>query len=274
VVFIAVNIFERIAKSFPGLGLKLRQAGMAETPEQFVKKAFFAAFYMTTFVVFLLGALFLRLNILLRLLYFVSPFLFVVLFLYFMKLPEVKIQQKEREIDKEIVFAGRFLVIELESGVPLYNSLINVSKSYRTIGKAINEIIENVDLGATMEESIEEAIELTPSENFRKLLWQIMNSLKTGADVSASLNAVVEQVTREQIIAVKEYGRKLNPLAMFYMMIAVIVPSLGVAMLIVLSSFLAFELGISTLLILALFIGFVQLMFITIIRSSRPSVDI
>jgi len=274
VVAVKFNIFERIAKSFPTLGLKLKQAGMKETPVGFVKKAAFASFYLTTFVVFVLGAIFMKLNILLRLLYFVFPIVFVVLFFYFMNLPEAKIHQKEREIDKELVFAGRFLVIELESGVPLYNSLINVSKSYRTIGKAIKEIIENVDLGATMEESIEEAIELTPSENFRKLLWQIMNSLKTGADVSASLNAVVEQVTREQIIAVKEYGRKLNPLAMFYMMIAVIVPSLGVAMLIVLSSFLAFELGISTLLILALFIGFVQLMFITIIRSSRPSVDI
>jgi flagellar protein FlaJ len=274
VVFIAVNIFERIAKSFPGLGLKLRQAGMAYTPEQFVKKAVFASFYMTTFVVFLLGALFLRLNIFLRFLYFVFPLLFVALFLYFMKLPEAKIIQKEREIDRELVFAGRFLVIELDSGVPLYNALINVSKSYRTIGKAIKQIIENIDLGATMEEAIEEAIELTPSEDFRKLLWQIMNSLKTGADVSSSLNAVVEQVTREQIIAVKEYGRKLNPLAMFYMMIAVIVPSLGVAMLIVLSSFLAFELGISALLILALFIAFIQFMFIAMIRASRPSVDI
>ncbi len=91
------------------------------------------------------------------------------------------------------------------------------------MGKAIKQIVENVDFGATMEESIDEAIEFTPSQNFRKLLWQVMNSLRTGSDVTASLNAVVEQITREQIIAVKEYGRKLNPLAMFYMMIAVIV---------------------------------------------------
>jgi len=274
VVLISVNVFERIAKSFPGLGLKLRQSGINLTPVEFVRKAFFGSFYMTTFVVFFLGALFLRLQILLRFLYFVFPFIFFGLFLYFMKLPEIKIIQREKEIDKEIVFAGRFLVIELESGVPLYNALINVSKSYRAIGKAINEIIENVDLGATMEEGIEESIELTPSENFRKLLWQIMNSLKTGADVSTSLNAVVEHVTREQIISVKEYGRKLNPLAMFYMMIAVIVPSLGIMMLIVLSSFLSFEIGLVTLLLLAVGIGFIQFMFISMIKSSRPSVDI
>jgi len=274
VVPIPLNIFERIAKSFPGLNIKLRQAGMKQTPVEFVRKAAFASFYLTTFVIFMLGAVFLKLNILLRLLYFIFPALFVGLFFYFMKLPEVKIHQKEREIDKELVFAGRFLVIELESGVPLYNALINVSRSYKALGKALKEVIENIDLGATMEEAIEEEIELTPSQNFRKLLWQIINSLKTGADVTSSLNAVVEQITREQIIAVKEYGRKLNPLAMFYMMIAVIVPSLGVAMLIVLSSFLAFELSLFALLVIACFVAFIQFMFIAIIKSSRPSVEI
>ena len=273
-VFINLNVVERIAKSFPTLGLKLRQAGIRTTPTQFVRKAAFASFYMTTFIVFIIGAVFLKMQILLRLLYFIFPVLFIILFLYFMRLPELKILQKEREIDREIVFAGRFLVIELESGVPLYNALLNVEKSYETIGKAIKEIIENVDLGSTMEEAIEEAIELTPSQDFRKLLWQIMNSLKTGADVSSSLNSVVEQITREQIIAVKGYGRKLNPLAMFYMMIAVIVPSLGITMLIVLSSFLSFEMGLLTLLIIAAAIASIQLLFILMIKSSRPSVEI
>ena len=273
-VAVKFNIFERIAKSFPTLGLKLKQAGMKETPVGFVKKAAFASFYLTTFVVFVLGAIFMKLNILLRLLYFVFPIVFVVLFFYFMNLPEAKIHQKEREIDKELVFAGRFLVIELESGVPLYNALVNVSKSYKEIGRAFAEIIEDVDLGATMEEAIEEEIKLTPSRNFRKLLWQVMNSLKTGADVTSSLNAVVEQITREQIIAVKEYGRKLNPLAMFYMMIAVIVPSLGVTMLIVLSSFLSYQLSLSFLLIIAFFVAFIQFMFVALVRSSRPSVEI
>lgn len=247
---------------------------MKITPVSFVKKTVFTAFYLTTFVAFLLGALFLKLNVLLRILYFILPILFIAVFFYFMKLPDFKIYQKEKEIEREIVFAGRFLVIELQSGVPLYNALLNVSESYKEIGKSIKEIIEDVDLGATMEEALEETIEITPSHNFRKLLWQIINALKTGADISSSLNAVVEQVTREQIIAVKDYGRKLNPFAMFYMMIAVIIPSLGVTMLIVLSSFLSLEISISVLLLLAAVIGMIQFMFIAMIKSSRPAVDL
>jgi hypothetical protein len=43
---------------------------------------------------------------------------------------------------------------------------------------------------------------------------------------------------KEQKISVQDYGKKLNPLAMFYMMIAIIIPSLGVTMIVVLATFL------------------------------------
>jgi flagellar protein FlaJ len=216
---------------------------------------------------------FLRLNILLRILYFIFPIMFVVTFLYFMQMPEYKIRLKEKNIDREIVYACRFLIIELDSGVPLYNAMTNVAKSYKTVGRAFRDIIENIDLGSTIEDAIEDAITLTPSQDFRKVLWQILNSLKTGAEVSSALNAVVDQITREQIIKVSEYGRRLNPIAMFYMMIAVILPSLGITMLIVLSSFLAFELTLTILIVIAMALGFIQFMFIAMIRTSRPAVE-
>jgi flagellar protein FlaJ len=263
----------RVARSFPSLGLKLKQAGMNDTPEEFVKKTAFASFYLTTTVIFLVGAIFLKLNLLLRVLYFVFPVLFIFLFIYFMQVPEYKIKLKEKNIDREIVYACRFLIIELESGVPLYNALNNVSKSYKTIGRAFRDIVEDIDLGSTVEDAIEDAITLTPSQDFRKVLWQVLNSLKTGAEVSSSLNAVVDQITREQIIKVSEYGRKLNPIAMFYMMIAVILPSLGITMLIILSSFLAFELSLLVLIVVAFALGCVQFMFIAMIKTSRPAVE-
>ena len=263
-----------MAKFFPGLSLKLRQAGIETTPELFVKKAIFAAFYMTTFIILFVGVILLKLKLLVHLLIILTPVVFLAMFFYFMKMSEASIARREKEIDREIVFAGRFLVIELESGVPLYNALNNVAKSYKIIGKAFQDITENIDLGSTTEEAIEDAINLTPSQDFRKILWQILNSLKTGSEVSASLNAVVDQITREQIIKMKEYGRKLNPIAMFYMMIAVILPSLGITMLIILTSFLAFELNLAILLFIAFFLAALQGLFIALIRSARPAVEL
>jgi len=201
------------------------------------------------------------------------PIIFFILFSYLLKLPDVTISKKEKGISKEIVFAGRHLIIELESGVPLYNALINVSKNYEVIGKYFKEIVNKVNLGTSMEDALTEAVEYIPSDDFRRLLWQILNSIRTGSDTAKSLESVLEQIAREQTIEVNEYSKKLNPLAMFYMIIAVILPTLGVTMLIVFSSFIDIEISLTVLLVIAFLLAFTQFMFLSIIKFSRPAVE-
>ena len=220
-------VFQRIAKTFPGLKIKLKQAGMEDKPEDFIKKTFVSAFYMTTGLVIALFLVLAKLNVLKGFLFFIVPIVFIVMFFYMIRLPDVKISKKEREISKEIVFAGRFIIIELESGVPLYNAMLNVSRNYETIGRYFKEITDKVDLGTSMEDALNEAVEFIPSNDFRKILWQIINSIRTGSNVSKSLYSVMEQITKDQMTEVNKYGKKLNPLAMFYRIVAVILPSLG-----------------------------------------------
>ena len=271
---IALNImFQRLAKSFPTLKSKLKQAGIVSKPEDFVKKTFLSAFYMTTLLVVLLFMLLAKLNIVKGILFLAVPLVFLIIFFYMIKLPDLVISRKEKEISKEIVFAGRFIIVELESGVPLYNAMLNVSRNYETIGRYFKEITDKVDLGTSMEDALDEAVEFIPSNDFRKILWQIINSIRTGSNVSKSLYSVMEQITKDQMTEVNKYGKKLNPLAMFYMIVAVILPSLGITMLIILSSFIQFELSLTILLALAGFLGFVQFMFIAMVKFSRPIIE-
>ncbi len=271
---IAAAIFRIIANKIPGLGLKLKQAGLMEKPEDFARKTFFSSFYMTTGIMLLIFTILTKLNVLEKIIIILFPAIFIVMFVYMLKLPDVIILKKEREINREIVFAGRFLIIEIESGVPLYNAIANVSKSYDAIGKHFKEIVDKVDVGTPLEDALTEAIDTTPSNHFRKLLWQILNSMKTGADISKSLSIVLDQITEEQVIEVREYGRKLNPIAMFYMILAVVMPSIGVIMLIILATFINFRLDIYLLLAIAFLIGFLQFMFYSIIKIQRPAVEI
>ena len=141
------------------------------------------------------------------------------------------------------------------------------------IGKYFKEITDKVNLGTSMEDALNEAVEFIPSTDFRRILWQIINSLKTGSNISNSLTTVLEQIVREQQIEVTKYGRKLNPLAMFYMIIAVILPSLGITILIILSSFIQFQLSLTILIIIASLLGFMQFMFLSIIKISRPAIE-
>jgi len=267
------TLFQRIAKAFPLLKMKLKQAGMDDKPELFIKKTFVTAFYMTTGIVVFLFLILAKFNVLKGFMFLIIPLIFIFMFLYMIKLPDLKISRKEKEIGKEIVFAGRFLIIELESGVPLYNSMLNISKNFEIIGKYFKEITDKVDLGTSMEDALNEAAEIIPSNDFRKILWQIINSIRTGSNIAKSLYSVIEQITKGQVTEVNKYGKKLNPLAMFYMMIAVILPSLGMTMLIILSSFIQFELSLTILIAIAGFLGFLQFMFISLVKFSRPAIE-
>ncbi len=266
-------IFGRIAKHYPSLKLKLRIAGMKEKPEEFVRKTILTSLYMTSglcFAVFLLVSKYKSPGIGFIL---AVPLIFVVMYLYLSRIPDFKISKAEKEVSKEILFAGRFIIIELESGVPLYNAMINVSKNYPGVGKYFREIINKIDLGTNMEEALNEASETVPSDDLRKILWQIVNSIRTGSNVAKSLYSVMNQITKDQITEVNKYGKTLNPLAMFYMIVAVILPSLGMTMLIIFSSFVKLELSLTVLIILAFTLGFMQFMFISIVKILRPSIE-
>lgn len=267
----ASMIYRKIASKIPGLGVKLKQAGMVDTEEAFVKKTFFSSFYLTTGLVMALAMLFSKVEIRPGFLLLLFPVLFVMMFMYFIKFPDVKILRIQKEIEREIVFAGRFLIVELESGIPVYDAFKHVAKNYPFVGKYFRNIVEDIDLGTPIDEALNRSIEVVPSQSFRRIMWQIINSLTTGSDVATALNTVVEQIVREQRIALNEYGRRLNPLAMFYMIIAVILPSIGITMFVILVSFLSISLGLSTLLIIACLMGFIQFLFYTVVKGSRPA---
>lgn len=262
-------LYKIVAKHIPELKLKLAQARMSDSPEHYVKKTSFTALLLGVAISFILFAFTKD-----PWMFVAFPLFYVIAFWYFLHYADAKITRIQREVSKEIVFAGRFLIIELESGVPVYQAFNNVAKNYETIGMYFSEVIQRVDLGTSMEEALNEAVQVSPSNDMRRIFWQVLNSMKTGSEVAPALNNVFDQIVREQQIAVKEYGRKLNPIAMFYMMMAIIVPSLGTIMVIVLSTFIGFEMN-------ALFFGIligmsliVQFMFLAIIRTQRPPVDI
>jgi flagellar protein FlaJ len=264
-----MSFYKVLARGIPDLKLKLSRARIREEPEHYVQKTFQTAIVLS-FSLLIVAFAFVKKPAV----FLAFPIIFIFSFSYFLRFVDVKIEKMKRRINQEIIFAGRFLIIELQSGVPIYNAFINLGKNYETIGPCFNEIVEKVNLGTTMEDAINEAITLTPSPELRKLMWQVLNSMRTGADVADSLNAVIDQIVRQQQIAVKEYGRKLNPLAMFYMMMAVIVPSLGTTVLIVLVTFIGFNLSLPFLLVIAGLVGFVQLMFFAVIKSARPPMEL
>ena len=261
-----------ILKHIPSLGIKLRTARLGKTKEQFISRVLWsstllAAALTAYFVFFLKGN-----AIIIALPVFIVFWLG--LFFYFMRMPDMVTYRRAKDIDREIVFAVRFLIIEVQSGVPTYDALLNLSRNYKTIGSYVSEIVHQVNLGTSLDDALKDAVDIMPSKSMKRVLWQILNSINTGSDMAVVLSAILDQVVREQHIEVVEYGRKLNPIAMLYLMMAIVIPSIGTAMFIVISIFIGIQVTLPILLVIIVLMAFVQFMFLQMIRISRPAVDV
>lgn len=273
-------LLNNIATYFPDLKIKLTQAGMTKTPAEFIAYAIQSAFILSLMLC-IIGAMIIygMYNDTLKFVYLAAafPILLVLTFFYSMLLPTVKMRQREREIDKELVFAGRQMLIELKGGVPMFDAMLGITRDYGEVSKEFNKIVEKITLGVPADVAMQEVSNQNPSSAFRRVILQLVNSLRSGSDVAKALEVALEQISKEQVIALKEYGQKLNPLVMFFMIFGIIMPSLGVALAIIMLAFIGSGVKIPGNYILgAVFalIAIMQFMFITMIDSSRPRFDI
>ncbi|MCD6590322.1 type II secretion system F family protein [Candidatus Woesearchaeota archaeon] len=264
-----MSLYKRLSSLNPGLKEKLRIARYKGGVEEYTKKTFLSSLYLS------IGLSIIIFMLLKKPIAFLSFFfLFPLMFQYMLRAVDVKIARISREMSKEIVFATRFLIIELESGITLFEALKGVAENYETIGQYFGEIVDKIELGTPIEQALREAVETTPSNDLRRVLWQILNSISTGGNIADSLRTIIDQIVREKQIMVKEYGRKLSPMAMFYMTATIILPSIGTIMLAILAMFTGIKLTLPVLLVLAGLIVFIQLSFLAMINSSRPPVEI
>ncbi len=274
------SIAEMLASRFPDLKKRLKMADMDDNPIDFIEKvvsstAFLSAGLLVVAYLFMAGGLAssLRDSIPVFLVMAIAPIILIpfAIFSYLMLYPEAAIFRRQKEMDYEIVFAGRHIVIALKSGMPLFDTFVGASSGYGAVSREFAKIVDQVVLGVPVTQAIREVTQYNPSKYFTRMLMQISNALGSGADVGDSLEGVLEQISKEQMISLKEYSQKLTPIVMFYMVFGIIVPTLGVVLMTVIFSAMGGKalppwiLGIVFLVILL-----IQVLFLGFIESSRP----
>ncbi len=273
---IDIDFVRVILRTSPNLKRELKIAHIPKTPEQFVKDNMRLA-VMLAGLFSVLAFFFFSKQMGFRVVpMMIAAFaaVFVLFNFFLLQTPKGVIKKREKEINKEVLFAGRYLLVKMESGTPLFNSLIDASRSFGISSKYFREIVDDINTGTPIEVALETAREYNASEKFKKVLWQILAALKTGTDVTGALRSTLKSIASEQMIEIKEYGKKLNSLMLFYMVIACIGPSLGVAMFIIIASFLQLEIG-KPVIFAALFgLVIIQGFFIVMINASRPAVEL
>jgi len=264
---------EVLSHRFVDLKTKLRLAGIEKTPVEFMERVIGNTIWISLTLIILVGLImyFVTQTDLLWLILIGIVIIFAV-FNYLLIYPDASLMKRKRELDYEIVFAGRHILIALKSGMPLFDTFVGTSTGYGEVSKELKKVVDKIVVGVPSTQAIREVAQQTPSKYFSRVMQQIANSLASGADVADSLEAVLDQISKEQMILLKEYSQKLTPMVMFYMLFGIIVPSIGVVLAVALMSVLTGETQFSSIVLLPVFLLIVllQFLFLGVIESSRP----
>ncbi len=197
-------------------------------------------------------------------------------FIFFQQLayPRLVALRRIKEVEKNLLPALQDMLVQLNSGIPLFNILASISKgSYGAVSAEFKNAIQEINAGRNQIDALEDIAVKNPSVLFRRAIWQLVNGMKEGADIAGLIKEVMRAVGDEQLTQIQRYGGQLSPLALFYMLIAIIAPSLGVTFIIVLASFVALSPVVTKILFygLLVFTMLFQVMFLGMIKTRRPS---
>ncbi len=273
-----IGVGTAISKIYPGFEYDLRESDIEETPGKYVAASLITSFLM--FIIFFSLMLFLNLNKAKPWPYslgiacaygFAMFFMFLVIL---MKYPSILARKKAELIDKNLIFALKDLLLNVSSGVSLYNAMVNVAKSnYGEVSKEFEEAVRSINTGTSMEKALEHMASSSKSEYLRKTMWQLVNTMKAGASVKGALKNIIDELTIDQRGKIRNYSQELNLWSLLYMMFAVAIPTIGATMLVILSSFAGFEITPITFISFIVITVLVQLALIGLIKSRRPIVQ-
>jgi hypothetical protein len=141
---------------------------------------------------------------------------------------DVLIRKQARQLDSDLLFISEYFLVSLESGLPLGNAIQNLSKLDRPGGHFFKKVYTEFNTGKDLEEALEDASSYCASQDLKVLLKRLKDSLSIGVDLRTVLETFIEESSQKKIVEIRSYSKKLNPIIMFYLILGVVLPSLGV----------------------------------------------
>ena len=267
---------ELVLKIYPHIEIDLRESKTQKSPKEYVTSILtngLAFFLFTSSISLLISYYTEQLNKL--------PWIVIVLFLitgYFsvqkLLYPKFIAAKRVKKVEVNLVAVLRNIEIQIDSGLSLYQAIVHVSKGgYGEISKIFADGVKKMETGVPQVEALRQMVVDNPSFYFRRAIWHISTALTAGGDISQMLKDIIHNLVDEQANQIRLYGSKLRPLSMSYMLIVLIVPSLGITFLIALLSFVSTSSAINYVIFGATEVAiiFFQIMFLGMIRVRRPN---
>jgi pilus assembly protein TadC len=270
-----------ISKAFPGLRQQLVEGGIDVQDLDYISAGIVSVLLLLGILVALAGVISLialqkgllshNLILILFVMVVVVP---LVYFLYFINYPTMQANKRKGRIDENLVFAIREVMIKIGSGVPLFNALLDISNGgYGLVSEEFKITIEEIESGIPQEIALRNLSRRIPSPSFRRAVDIIINGVKAGSDLTATLELINDMLIKQQQSLMTAYIGELTPLSMAYMLISVVLPSLGMSVFLILGSLAHFNI-VSVLYLVPVMLVIFQVFFMAFIRGRRPPIGV
>ncbi len=270
-----MGIGKMVSNAFPYLDLQLQQSEMDFRKEEYgaIMAMLFCFYFAVFFIIFFLLSTRLFPKTVLLSAAVGAGILALLVLIQLSVYPAIVVSRRVGDIERNLVFALRTMLVEVKSGVSLFDTLSVVAHGeYGAVSEAFSKAVERIQTGDLEEEALARTAMQNPSPFFRKTIWQMVNGMKAGADVSLVMEELVNSMGKEQRLQINRYGGSLRLLSLIYMMIGVIVPAMGITFLIVLSSFPQIRVTNELFWGLLGLVVLMQFMFLGFLKSKRPSI--
>ncbi|MEM2974310.1 MAG: type II secretion system F family protein [Candidatus Micrarchaeia archaeon] len=199
--------------------------------------------------------------------------MFIIFFVLHMIYPSILAKKMAEITDRQLIHVLRDMWVQSTSGIILYTILQNIARAnYGAVSKELQAAVREISAGERDVIVLEKVATMTRSDAFKRVLWHIIASMRTGIGLTTALNSAVNILAADQRRAVREYGASLNFYLLMYLLFAAVVPAVLITFLSMLSIFQVLPLSIE--LLAAMVVGFIFLQFVVIglMRVGRPEI--
>ncbi len=262
----------------PSLSKELESLGVPLEAEYYGVGSLFSAFFygllfaIMTFAILLVNKDF-QMDVRIRVTAAVGISFFAIFYVLHLVYPSILLKKKAVRSEKDLLFALREIMLGVNSGVPLFDTLKNVSNErYGQVSEDFSGVVKKIESGMAEKEALKELALLTESEYMRRAIWQMINALESGASMSTALPGIVDALENQTYRNIRSYSANLNFLMLVYMLIAAAIPSLGITFLVLLSAFSGMGVSVDKILMLIGGSALGQIVMIGYMASTRPEI--
>jgi len=155
----------------------------------------------------------------------ISIMTFVITAVIILMAPKQRAVTRGNAVSLELPFALRHMSTEIRAGIGLYRTIQAIAVSnYGELSEEFARAITEVEEGTDTQEALKHLALRTQSKALRSALVHIIRALKTGGNLSESMNDIAEDVSFNLRLAVSEFGQRMNFFGVIFIFGAIVMP--------------------------------------------------